>query len=187
MPGCRLAGRYIGIFPSRSIARSESTLIGFPTSKGTARRARDLTKWSFRRFWAPLAGTILLSAAAVLMLFGARTPSGATGLGAIRVPAGFKVELAAGPELSSYPMMGTFDDRGRLFIAESSGNTLNDQQMKEHPDYKIRLLEDRNGDGVFDHSQVFADHLTLPAGAVWYRNSLYVAAPPDLLRFEDTN
>jgi putative membrane-bound dehydrogenase-like protein len=84
-------------------------------------------------------------------------------------------------------MMGTFDDRGRLFIAESSGNTLNDNQMKEHPDYKIRLLEDRDGDGVFDHSQVFADHLTLPAGAVWYRNALYVAAPPDLLRFEDTD
>src|SRR5262249_31677427 len=103
-------------------------------------------KCSFRRFWAPLAATIVLSAAASLMLFGARAPAGATGLAAIRVPPGFKVELAAGPDLSSYPMMGTFDDRGRLFIAESSGNTLNDQQMKEHPDYKIRLLEDRNGD-----------------------------------------
>src|SRR3954471_3615710 len=142
---------------------------------------------SFRRFIAPVAAAILASAAASYLLFAARTPAALTGLPAIRVPAGFKVELAAGPELSSYPMMGTFDDRGRLFIAESSGNTLNDAQMKEHPDYKIQLLEDRNRDGVFDHSQVFADHLTLPAGAVWYRNSLYVAAPPDLLRFEDTD
>jgi putative membrane-bound dehydrogenase-like protein len=142
---------------------------------------------SFRRFIAPMAAAILVSAAASFVLLAARTPPGLTGLSAIRVPPGFKVELAAGPELSSYPMMGTFDDRGRLFIAESSGNTLNDNQMKEHPDYKIRLLEDRNGDGVFDHSQVFADHLTLPAGAVWYRNSLYVAAPPDLLRLEDTD
>src|SRR5207253_9341622 len=46
---------------------------------------------------------------------------------------------------------------------------------------------DRDGDGVFDHGKVFAEKLTLPAGAVWYRNSLYVASPPDLLRFEDTN
>jgi putative membrane-bound dehydrogenase-like protein len=142
---------------------------------------------SFRRFIAPMAAATLVAAAASFVLFAARTPPGLTGLSAIRVPPGFKVELAAGPELSSYPMMGTFDDSGRLFIAESSGNTLNDNQMKEHPDYKIRLLEDRNGDGVFDHSQVFADHLTLPAGAVWYRNSLYVAAPPDLLRLEDTD
>lgn len=141
----------------------------------------------FGRFGLALGATALLSATAAFMLFAVRNPAGAAGLGAMRVPPGFKVELAAGPELSSYPMMGTFDDRGRLFIAESSGNTLNNAQMKEHPDYKIRLLEDRNGDGVFDHSQVFADHLTLPAGAVWYRNALYVAAPPDLLRFEDTD
>ena len=59
--------------------------------------------------------------------------------------------------------------------------------MAANPDYKIRLLEDRDGDGVFDQGKVFADKLTLPAGAVWYRNSLYVASPPDLLRFEDTD
>jgi putative membrane-bound dehydrogenase-like protein len=129
------------------------------------------------------AGT--LAACASLLLLAVRVPEHGTGLAAIRVPPGFKVELAAGPELSAYPMMGTLDDRGRLFIAESSGNTLNNQQMKDNPDYKIRVLEDRDGDGVFDRSQVFADKLTLPAGAVWHRNALYVAAPPDLLRFED--
>src|ERR1044071_9459778 len=101
-----------------------------------------MKKSGFHRRWAPLAGAMLLSAAATLLLVAARAPSAATGLGAIRVPAGLKVELAAGPELSSYPMMGTFDDRGRLFIAESSGNTLNDQQMQAHPDYKIRLREE---------------------------------------------
>ena len=146
-----------------------------------------MNKLLFRRLGLALTAGILLSAAASFLLVAARNPGAATGLRAMHVPAGFKVELAAGPELSSYPMMGTFDDRGRLFIAESSGNTLNNDQMKEHPDYKIRLLEDRDGDGVFDHSQVFADHLTLPAGAVWYGNALYVAAPPDLLRFEDTD
>jgi putative membrane-bound dehydrogenase-like protein len=110
-----------------------------------------------------------------------------TGLAALHVPQGFKVQQVAGSDLLSYPMMGTFDDRGRLFICESSGNTLNNDQMKANPDYKIRLLEDRNGDGVFDHSQVFADKLTLPAGAVWHGGSLYVASPPDLIRFQDTN
>src|SRR5438067_184432 len=134
-----------------------------------------------------MSAVVIATVFASLLLLAVRPPEQATGLAAIHVPSGFKVELAAGPELSSYPMMGTLDDRGRLFIAESSGNTLNDQQMKGHPDYKIRLLEDRNGDGVFDHSQVFADKLTLPAGAVWYRNALYVAAPPDLLRLEDTD
>jgi putative membrane-bound dehydrogenase-like protein len=110
-----------------------------------------------------------------------------TGLAALHAPPGFEITKVSTPELVSYPMMGTFDDRGRLFLAESSGNTLDNKQMAAHPDYQIRMLEDRNGDGVFDHSQVFADKLTLPAGAVWNGNSLYVASPPDVLRFEDTN
>ena len=104
-----------------------------------------------------------------------------------QVPAAFEVEQVAGPDLVRYPMMGTIDDRGRLFICESSGNTLQTPEMAAHPDYQIRVLEDRNGDGIYDHGQIFADKLTLPAGAVWYRGSLYVAAPPDLLRLEDTD
>jgi putative membrane-bound dehydrogenase-like protein len=111
----------------------------------------------------------------------------ATGLAAIHVPAGFTVERVAGPNLAAYAMMGTIDDRGRLFLCESSGNTVQTQQMAARPDYRIRMLEDLNGDGVYDRSTVFATKLTLPAGAVWYRGSLYVAAPPDLLRLEDDN
>src|SRR5438309_7628672 len=113
------------------------------------------------------------------VLFWRRTRPAPTGFAALHVPEGFAVQQVAGPDLVSYPMMGTLDDRGRLFLCESSGNTLNDAQMTAHPDYKIRMLEDRDGDGVFDHSSVFAGGLTLPAGAVWHRNNLYVASPPD--------
>ena len=110
-----------------------------------------------------------------------------TGLSAIRVPAGFTVEKVAGSDLVAYPMLGTLDDRGRLFLCESSGKTQTNEEMASSPQYRIRLLEDRNGDGIFDTSKVFADKLTMPAGAVWYKRSLYVASPPDLLRFDDTN
>src|SRR5579859_3427140 len=110
-----------------------------------------------------------------------------TGLGAIHVPSGFKVEKVAGANLLSYPMMGTIDERGRLFVCESSGNTLTTDQMAAKPDYVVRMLEDTDGDGIYDRSTVFADKLTLPAGAVWYRGSLYVAAPPDLIRLKDTD
>jgi hypothetical protein len=66
-----------------------------------------LRKSNFRRFGLGLIATILLSAAASFVLFAVRDPAGVAGLGAMHVPPGFKVELAAGPELSSYPMMGT--------------------------------------------------------------------------------
>jgi putative membrane-bound dehydrogenase-like protein len=48
-------------------------------------------------------------------------------------------------------------------------------------------LEDLNGDGIYEQSKVFADRLSLPMGALWYRGSLYVASPPDFLRLDDTD
>lgn len=142
---------------------------------------------------------LLLLVAAAVLFFGAGlalvarrgTPGarhGATGLAAIRVPPGFVVEKVAGPELSSYPMLGTLDDRGRMFICESSGNNkVSNKDMMARPNFLVRMIEDSNGDGFFDRSTVFADKLTLPAGAEWYRGSLYVASPPDVFRFDDTN
>ena len=130
------------------------------------------------------ATAVCLIAGACILIVGSRPASETRGLAALHVPRGFRVEQVTTPGLLSYPMMGTLDDRGRLFLCESSGNTLNNEEMSAHPDYTVRMLEDQNGDGVYDHSTVFADHLTLPAGAVWYRNSLYVASPPDLLRFD---
>jgi putative membrane-bound dehydrogenase-like protein len=131
-----------------------------------------------------LAAVALISTAAIAAGRENRAP---TGLAAIHVPPGFKVEKVAGEGLVNYPMMGTIDDRGRLFLCESSGNTLTTDQMAAKPDYVIRMLEDTDGDGIYDRSTIFADKLTLPAGAVWYRGSLYVAAPPDLIRLQDTD
>jgi putative membrane-bound dehydrogenase-like protein len=135
-------------------------------------------------------GAIAIGAAAALSFTSiscSRTKQPPTGLAALHAPQGFKVERASTPGLVSYPMMGTLDDRGRLFLCESSGNTLTTKQMSDHPDFIVSMLVDTNHDGVFDKATTFADKLTLPAGAVWYRNALYVAAPPDLVRLEDTN
>src|SRR5579872_6944108 len=135
------------------------------------------------RWTIPLAAVLILAG----FLRSASTQAPPTGLAAIHVPPGFKVQKVAGAGLVNYPMMGTIDDRGRLFLCESSGNTLTTDQMAAKPDYVIRMLEDTDGDGIYDRSTIFADKLTLPAGAVWYRGALYVAAPPDLIRFEDTD
>jgi putative membrane-bound dehydrogenase-like protein len=114
--------------------------------------------------------------------------SGPKGLHGLNVPDGFEVTLAAGPDLVTYPMFATFDDRGRLFLCESSGmNVSSDQELAEALSFRIRMLEDMDGDGVFDRNTIFAEDLTMAMGAQWYRGSLYVAAPPDLARYTDTN
>ena len=70
------------------------------------------------------------------------------------VPDGFIVERVAGPPLVDRPITGSFDEQGRLYVADSSGS--NDpvkKQLAEKP-HRIVRLEDRNGDGQFDHSVV---------------------------------
>jgi putative membrane-bound dehydrogenase-like protein len=113
--------------------------------------------------------------------------SGPTGLESLHVPEGFRVELATQAEMVFYPAFASFDDRGRLFVCESAGKNISDEEALQHPEFRIRMLEDTKGDGVFDRGTVFADKITMAMGAQWYHGSLYVAAPPDLLRFQDTN
>ena len=84
-------------------------------------------------------------------------------------------------------MMATFDDRGRLFICESSGNTLNNTQMAANPDYRIRVLEDRNGDGVFDYEQSFRGQAHAARWGRLVSQQSLCRISTRLLRFEDTN
>src|SRR5437867_2447465 len=95
-----------------------------------------------------------------------------TGVASIHVPEGFEVTLAAAPGLVTYPMFIAFDDRGRLFVCESAGRNISDQEMDKLPEMRIRLLEDTDGDGVFDRSTIFADKISMTMGAQWYRGSL---------------
>lgn len=114
-------------------------------------------------------------------------PSPPTGLAALRVPEGFKVELAAGPALARYAMFGALDERGRLFLAESSGKNIKGIAMSQAPECRIRMLEDTDGDGVFDKSTIFVDRVGIPMGVLWHNGSLFVASPPELLRFDDVD
>ena len=105
----------------------------------------------------------------------------------LTVPEGFEVELVAGPPLVNRPISADFDEQGRLYVTDSSGS--NDKVLKQLEDKPNRIvrLEDSDGDGRFDRSAVFADQVAFPEGAMWFNGSLYVAAPPSIWKFTDTN
>lgn len=103
------------------------------------------------------------------------------------LPEGFIAELAAGPPLVSHPTMGCFDDRGRFFVCNNAGVNMSAEELEQHLPNSIRMLEDQDGDGVFDRSTVFADNMTFPMGGAWYDGALYVASPPSIWRLEDTD
>jgi hypothetical protein len=84
-----------------------------------------------------------------------------------RVPHGFVIEQAASEPEIVFPMFACFDDRGRLFVAESSGLDLYKEISAGTRKCRVRVLEDRDGDGRFETSRVFADRLVFPMGLAW--------------------
>src|ERR671915_1337416 len=103
------------------------------------------------------------------------------------VPQGFEVRRVAGPPLVNRPIVADFDEHGRLYVADSSGsNDRVEKQLADRP-HRIVRLEDKNGDGRFDTSVVFADRMMLPEGTMWLDGSLYVAAPPSIWKLTDTD
>ena len=103
------------------------------------------------------------------------------------VPENLEVINAVKPGLIKHPMMATFDDEGRLFVAESSGVNLKKEELLEKRPHSIKRLVDSDKDGVFDKVTTFADKMTFPQGALWIYDSLYVMSPPGLWCLEDTD
>ena len=104
-----------------------------------------------------------------------------------RVPPGFVAERVAGPPLVMHPMFACFDDRGRLYVADSAGVNPSGKALTKNPPHRIRRLEDADGDGRFDTGTVFADKLTYPQGVLWHDGAVFTASPPSLWRLEDTD
>jgi putative membrane-bound dehydrogenase-like protein len=104
-----------------------------------------------------------------------------------KLPPGFEMVVAATSPMVANPTMGCVDDQGRLFVGDSAGVNWSPKKFETVLPNRILLLEDRDGDGVFERSTVFADKLAYPKGAYWYQGSLYVTDTPGVWKFTDTD
>lgn len=104
-----------------------------------------------------------------------------------RVPEGFTVELAASSPTVTYPICGDFDERGRLYVCESSGSAEWNKPQPKETLHRVLRLEDADGDGVFEKRIVYAEFEMMAQGAMWLDGSLYVAAAPVVWRLTDTD
>ena len=99
---------------------------------------------------------------------------------AIKLPEGFKATLFAAEPDVVQPIGFTFDDRGRVWVAECVSYPNWDKSAR--PDSKgkdrIVVLEDTDHDGSFDKRTVFADDLCNLSGLELGFGGVYVCGMP---------
>ncbi|MCP4847550.1 MAG: dehydrogenase, partial [Verrucomicrobiaceae bacterium] len=103
------------------------------------------------------------------------------------LPDGYSLEQVAAPPLVQRPIHMSFDENGVLYVTDSSGNTDNAPAQLKDPSHRILRLVDKDGDGTFDESTLFADKVPFPEGILVHDGDVYVGAPPHIWKFSDTD
>jgi putative membrane-bound dehydrogenase-like protein len=103
----------------------------------------------------------------------------------LHVADGFDVELVAGPPVVDRPISVSADFLGRLYVTDSGGMTEKAEKQLALKPHRIRRLQDSTGNGRYDNSILFAEHMMFPEGCMWYGGSVYVAAPPEIWKLTD--
>lgn len=111
----------------------------------------------------------------------------------LRAREGFVMTLLAAEPMLTDPVAGVYDEDGRLYVAEMNDYPHVDpahdrpfaENVEDPPVGRIRLLIDRDGDGRFDESHLFAEQISWPTGLAVWKGGLFVAATPEILYLKD--
>jgi putative membrane-bound dehydrogenase-like protein len=96
---------------------------------------------------------------------------------------GLHMELVTHEPNVTSPVAAAYDEDGKLYVVE----------MRDYPDPpkvplgRVRMLEDRDGDGFYETSHILAEGLQWPTGIACWDGGVYVTAAPDIWYFKDTD
>jgi len=139
---------------------------------------------------------------------GSVRPTPAESLKQFNVAPGLRWDLAATEPMVRQPLNLHFDERGRMWVVQylqypfpaGLKITKYDQYLRAVYDKvpppppnhikgkdRITILEDTNGDGVFDKAKDFVSDLNIARSVVTGRGGVWVLNPPYLLFYPDNN
>jgi putative membrane-bound dehydrogenase-like protein len=107
-------------------------------------------------------------------------------LATFRTQNGFRIELVACEPAVIDPVGIAFDEDGRLFAVEMIGYPNDGTAEGRSLSGRIKLLEDRDGDGYYETGTVYADGFRFPTSVMPWKGGLLVADAPSILYVEDT-
>jgi putative membrane-bound dehydrogenase-like protein len=99
----------------------------------------------------------------------------------VRTLPGFKVELVACEPDVVDPVAMAFDEQGRIFVAEMRGYPHGGIATGQENRGRIKMLEDKDGDGYYETTTTYAEGLRFPTSVMPYKGGLIVANAPDLV------
>jgi uncharacterized protein len=105
----------------------------------------------------------------------------------MQIPPEFELQLfAAEPMIAGNPEAMAWDERGRLWIAETKDYP-NNLQSTGHGNDVIKILEDTNHDGRADKATVFADKLSIVSSLVFVNGGIIISQANEMIALKDTN
>jgi putative membrane-bound dehydrogenase-like protein len=103
-----------------------------------------------------------------------------------QVPADFDLQLFASEPDIFKPIAMAWDERGRLWLAETRDYP-NEVRPEGTGNDDIKICEDTDGDGKADKFTIFADKLNIPTSITFANGGVIVAQAPHFLFLKDTN
>ena len=103
----------------------------------------------------------------------------------MQLPGGFKADLIASEPDIVQPIAMTWDERGRLWVVE--GMSYPQPREPGAGKDRIKILEDKDGDGTFETIKVFCDGISLASGIEVGYGGVWVGAAPYFMFIPDAD
>lgn len=114
--------------------------------------------------------------------------SGKESLKNFKLAPGFKIEVVACEPMIETPVAVSWDHKGRMYVVEMNSYMHDmDGNGEDQPVGRIKLLEDLDGDGIYDKASVFVDKQIMPRAVMALGDGALVVTPPTLTFYRDTD
>ncbi len=107
-------------------------------------------------------------------------------LTALHVRPGYRAELVAAEPLVIDPVAIAWGADGRLWVTEMRDYPMG-MDGEGQPGSRVKILEDENGDGIYDTATVFLDELGFATGVMPWRDGALITAAPLIFFAKDTD